>query len=315
MGMSPACTATATTRRASRPSTPRSSAASTCSTPATSTASGKNELLIGRALAGRPPRPGPALREVRRACAAPTAPSSASTPARRRSKNFARLQPDPARRRPHRHLPAGAPRSGGADRGHDRRDRRPGEGRLRPPHRPVRGRRRDASGAPPRSTRSRPADRVLAGQPRARGGRSSRCSPSSASRSPPTACCRAACSPAASRPAPGDFRAHLPRFAGENGEKNQRPGRRAGPPGRRARRHAGAARHRLGARQGRRPDDHARPDARRPHARPARRRARRASTSRSAPTRSPRWRRRCPRPRSPARATRRRSWRTLDSER
>ena len=46
-------------------------------------------------------------------------------------KNFARLHPDPARRRSHRHLPPGAARPGGADRGDHRRHRRPRQGRLR----------------------------------------------------------------------------------------------------------------------------------------------------------------------------------------
>ena len=41
----------------------------------------------------------------------------------------------------------GAARSGGADRGHDRRDRRPREGRLRPRDRPVGGRARTPSAA------------------------------------------------------------------------------------------------------------------------------------------------------------------------
>ena len=56
--------------------------------------------------------------------------------------------------RPHRHLPPGPARPERADRGDHRRDRRAGEGRLRAPHRPLRGRRRDASAARPRCTRS-----------------------------------------------------------------------------------------------------------------------------------------------------------------
>ena len=53
--------------------------------------------------------------------------------------------------------------------------------------------------------------------------RSCRRCASSASASPPTACCRADCSAATAMPgrsAAGDFRAHLPRFSGENLERN-----------------------------------------------------------------------------------------------
>ena len=45
---------------------------------------------------------------------------------------------------------------------------------------------------------------------------------SSASASPPTACSRAACSAARGQRRSGDFRAYLPRFTGENRERNQR---------------------------------------------------------------------------------------------
>ena len=54
----------------------------------------------------------------------------------------------------------------------------------------------------------------------------------------------------ASRPAPGDFRAHLPRFSGEKGEKNQRWSTTLARLAREQGVDAGPARHRLGARQG-----------------------------------------------------------------
>ena len=91
----------------------------------------------------------------------------------------------------HRHLSAGAARSRRADRGHDRRDRRHGQGGLCARDRPLGGRRGDH---PPRRrgpSDRRPADRIFAGR-RARS-RATSCPPaaSSASASPPMACCRA----------------------------------------------------------------------------------------------------------------------------
>ena len=73
----------------------------------------------------------------------------------------------------------------------------------------------------------------------------------------------------------GDFRAHLPRFSGDNGEKNRALVAIAGPPRRRQGGQASAARHRLGPGQGGRPEGHAHPHHGRPQPHPARRRARR----------------------------------------
>ena len=74
------------------------------------------------------------------------------------------------RHRLHRHLPSLAPRSGGADRGRDRRAGRAREGRLCPPHRPVGSRRRDHPPRPRNAPDLRSSDRVLAHEPRRRGG-------------------------------------------------------------------------------------------------------------------------------------------------
>ena len=68
-----------------------------------------------------------------------------------------------------------------ADRGDGRRHRRPGEGRLRPPHRPVRGRRRDHPPRRRRPSHRRPADRIFADLARHRGRHPARPAASSAS--------------------------------------------------------------------------------------------------------------------------------------
>ena len=125
-------------------------------------------------------------------------------------KNFLAYTPAPPRHRPRRHLPAGPPRPERADRGDRRRDRRAGQGRLRPAHRPLRGRRRDAAPRARRAPDRRPADRVLADLARHRGGDPARPPASSASASPRTACSRAACS-AGHWTADRDRRGRLPR--------------------------------------------------------------------------------------------------------
>ena len=188
-------------------------------------------MLIGRALRG-PPRQGPAVRQVRR----PARPGRELDRLRRPpggGQELPGLHPETPRRRPHRHLPPGAPRPRRAHRGHDRRHRRHGQGRLRPRHRPLRGRAGDHPPGARRPPDRRPADRVLADQPRPRGRRSSRCSPSSASASPPTACSRAACSAAPSPSRTGDFRAHLPALHRRERRAEPAPGR--GPGGARRR--------------------------------------------------------------------------------
>ena len=122
---------------------------------------GHNELLIREALAGRNRDKRADQRQVRRAA--------------RSRHGLARLRRAPGRGeelrhllaaaaggRPHRHLSPGAARPCRADRGHRRRDRRPGEGRLCAPHRAVRGRRRDDPARTCRPSDQRPADRVFA---------------------------------------------------------------------------------------------------------------------------------------------------------
>ena len=109
---------------------------------------GHNELLIARRAQGPRPRQRHHQRQVRRAARPRRRLARLSTRGPAAVKNFLaytlqRLGTDhvdiyrPARLDPD-----------GADRGHRRRDRRHGEGRLRAPHRPVRGRRGDASAAP-----------------------------------------------------------------------------------------------------------------------------------------------------------------------
>ena len=113
-----------------------------------------------------------------------------------------------------------------ADRGDRRRDRRAGQGGLRPSRRPVRGRRRDRPARARRPPDRRPADRVLADLARDRGGDPARPAASSASASPPTACCRADCSSGHwSRERARRWRRttsarSAPRFTGENLERN-----------------------------------------------------------------------------------------------
>ena len=121
-----------------------------------------------RGAQGRPRR-GADQRQVRRHARTRRAAGSATTRGRQRSRPSLAYTLQAARHRPHRHLPPGAARSERADRGHHRRDRRSGQGRPRPPHRPVRGRRGDD---PPRRRRPsdrRPADRIFADLARHRG--------------------------------------------------------------------------------------------------------------------------------------------------
>ena len=159
---------------------------------------GHNELLIREALRGRDREQvvlsvkfglmRGARRQHRRQRPAPAG-----------GQELPRLHAAPARHRLRRHLPARPRLPGPADRGDRRRDRRAGAGRLRPPRRPLRGRRRDRSAAPTPSTRS-PTCRSSTRCSRA-GSRTRSCPPaaSSASASPPTASSPAACSPGTGR--------------------------------------------------------------------------------------------------------------------
>ena len=152
---------------------------------------GHNEMLIGEALAGG--KRDKAVLSVKFGALREPSGGWLGYDARPAAvKNFARLFAAAARRRPHRHLPPGAARSERADRGHGRRHRRPGEGRLCPPHRPVRSRRRDDPPRRGRASDRRPADRIFADLARHRGRDPADAAASSASGSPPTACCRAA---------------------------------------------------------------------------------------------------------------------------
>ena len=249
-----------------------------------------------------------ALREVRRRCADPTARCIGVDTRPAAVKNFlayslTRLGVDhidiyrPARLDPAR-----------ADRGHDRRDRRPGEGGLRAPHRPVRGRRRDD---PPRGRAcTRSCDLQIEYSLVSRG--------PEATIFPALAELGIATTPygvlsrgllTGSRPGgAGDFRAHLPRFTRRERREEPAPRRRAGPPrrGPRASRRPSSRSPGCARRAPLRGDD--RPDHRRPHPRAARRRAgrpRRRAQRRRGRARS---RRRCPPPRWRARATPRRRW-------
>ncbi len=151
---------------------------------------GHNEMLIREALAGRSRDNAADQRQVRRAARSGGGWSGYdSRPAA--VKNFLayslqRLGVDhidiyrPARLDP-----------SGADRGHHRRHRRHGEGRLRPAYRAFRSRLRDHPPRRMRCIRSRSADRIFADLARHRGATSCRPAASSASASPPMACCRA----------------------------------------------------------------------------------------------------------------------------
>ena len=130
--------------------------------------SGRNELLIGRALQGR--RREQVLLSVK--FGAMRTPGGGWGPFDGRSSRREKLglQPRAPRRGLRRHLPAGAARPGGADRGHRRRDRRTQAGRPGAAHRAV------GSGTrhhPPRARHPsdcRSADRILAGQTRSGAG-------------------------------------------------------------------------------------------------------------------------------------------------
>ncbi len=116
----------------------------------------------------------------------------------------------------------------GPDRGHRGRDQGFDSGRLRAAHRPLGGRRGDH---PPRSGRApdrRLADRILAGQSRPRSRRSFRCSRSSASTRPSTACSREGCSPAVS-PRRGATFARTCRASAERRTEKTRAWRRRSP--------------------------------------------------------------------------------------
>ena len=208
-------------------------------------ATGKNELLVGRALAGgrrdhvppqrqlrRPARPRRRLPRLRRA------PSGDQEPPR--------AQPPPTRRRPHRHLPPGAPRSRRPYRRDHRRHRRHGEGGLRP-----------ATSASPRWA-SRPSaappsvhpisDLQIehsADQPRPRGDDLRTLLLGIATNRLRGAVTRLL---RATEPRRRFPRASSPRFSGDNGEKNCTLALSLARLGA-DKDHAGAARHRLGPRQ------------------------------------------------------------------
>ena len=226
-----------------------------------------------------------------------------------RGAELPRLHPAPAGHRPRGHLPAVADRPGRAGRGHRRCHRRAGRGRLRPPHRPVGGRRRDVAARARRPSDLRPADRVL---PALAGDRAGDPPPpaSSGSASRHTGCCRAACCrgalerPTASSPpttsgltargSPARTSTHNLALVEALAERGRERGATVGP-----------GRHRLGPRAGR---GH-RAARRRPPTRPARPRRWGRPTCSFGPRTWPRSRRRS-RPGPPlAGATRRRSWR------
>ena len=79
------------------------------------------------------------------------------------------LQPAATGHRLHRPLPAGPARPGGADRGHHRRDRRAGEGRIRPAHRHLGDVGGDGTTGTRRPPDRGPGDRVRRAHPRHRG--------------------------------------------------------------------------------------------------------------------------------------------------
>ncbi len=240
---------------------------------------GHNEMLIGRAL--RRPRPrlryrlsvkfgaqrgpdGSWLGYDARPAAVKTAPGLlAAAPGHR----------------PHRHLPAGAARPQGPDRGDRGRDRRDGRGRLRAARRAVRGRRRHdppRRRRAPRSPTCRSSTRCSRAASRTR---SCRPAASWASGSPPTGCSRAGCSASRSRPTrvaqPGDIRApHAPLQRREPRPQPAPSSTRCATVADAQGRHRAPAGHRLGRlpRRGHRAAD------RRPPARPADRGARRAWT-------------------------------------
>ena len=189
-----------------------------------------------RARSARPPRQGPDLGQVRR----PARPGRRwlgfdARPAA--VKNFARLHPDPPRRRPHRHLPPGAPRSAVPIEDTDRRHRRHDQGRLRA-----------RTSASPRSA-PRPSAAPQAVHPIA----DLQIEYSLISRGPEAQIFPVLAElgiavtaygvlsrgllTGSTAAAQGDFRAHLPRFAGENRRAEPAPRRRA----RRARRRARAS--------------------------------------------------------------------------
>ena len=153
--------------RASRRSTRRSTAASPCSTPATSTAWATTRCSIRRAIEGRRDRvfisvkfgalrtPGRAVHRLRR-------------PAGGREE-LRELQPAAAGHRLHRPVPAGPARPVGADRGDRRRDRRAGEGRVRPAHRRVGDVGGDGAAGARRPPDRGAGDRVRRAHPRHRG--------------------------------------------------------------------------------------------------------------------------------------------------
>ena len=152
---------------------------------------GHNEMLIREALAGRNRDKAADQRQVRRAARSRQGLGLGYDSRPAAVKNFRRLFAAAARRRLHRHLSAGAARSGRADRGDGRRHRRHGQGRLHPPYRPVGGRRRDHPPGARGASDRRSADRILADLARHRETTSCRPAASSASASPPMACCRA----------------------------------------------------------------------------------------------------------------------------
>jgi len=213
----PASTVLPTRPRAPPPSTPRSTPASPCSTPATSTAWAHNELLIGRALQGRdrgqvtisvksaPSVIRTALARLRRPsgrgedgpsptrCAGSAATTSTSTGRRAstpRCRSKTRSVRSPSWCRPATPATSDSPRSAPTP-----------------------------SGARTPCTDQRPADRVLAGLPRASRRRSCYLPGAGIAVTAYGVLSRGLLSSAWSaghEMAGGDMRAHMPRFQGEN---------------------------------------------------------------------------------------------------
>ncbi len=239
---------------------------------------GKNELLVGKALA-RPARQGAAQREVRR----PARPDGAflgfdARPVATKSVlaySLSRLGVDyidiyrPARLDP-----------GGADRGHDRRHRRHGEGGLRPLHqpRPRSARRRSARAAKVHPIVDLQIEYALVSR-----GPEATIFPALAELGIAVDRLRRAVARPARRQQAGRrgrHAPHLPRFTGENGREEPGARRRARSPRRRQGRDLGAARDRLGPREGRGAERHGDPDDGRAHPAAARPMPSPVSTSR-----------------------------------
>ena len=163
----PTSTGRPTSRRASRPSTRRSSAGSHCSTRATSTG-----WVIMRCSSAAPSRGGADRVFISVKFGALRDPGQAVHRLRRPAggrEDLRELQPPAVGHRLHRPVPAGPARPGGADRGHHRRNRRAGEGRVCPSHRRLGDVGGDGAPGDRRPPDRGPGDRVRRAHPRRRG--------------------------------------------------------------------------------------------------------------------------------------------------